>query len=274
MSPQALDWVFDLDVENTELDDELSWTRYGLKPCGKGTPITHYISEVFRVLEWSFAAWSGALDSIDKLVHFNLSDFEDEKRVEDLMFDKSFTRSKDYFVAIQLLRIMDEWLDEILLSIDDLRGMPVRSRDRFGMDAAEDNIDTATKEMKKVATRFQNRVRKKSEEIKSLRDGLFNATSLREATKAMALNQAIYVFTIVTVLFTPVSFLATFWALPFLNNPIEEGSDMVPEPASFRSSFIAMPLLTPKSLQIATLADQDMGNHTTNIEDRLGQFPA
>lgn len=36
----------------------------------------------------------------------------------------------------------------------------------------------------------------------------------------------------------------TFWALPFLNNPAEEGSDMVPEPASFRSSFIAMPLLT------------------------------
>ncbi|KAI1052778.1 hypothetical protein LB505_013643 [Fusarium chuoi] len=37
---------------------------------------------------------------------------------------------------------------------------------------------------------------------------LFNATSLRESTKAMALNQAIYVFTVVTVLFTPVSFLA------------------------------------------------------------------
>ncbi|KAM6536243.1 hypothetical protein FALCPG4_002254 [Fusarium falciforme] len=72
----------------------------------------------------------------------------------------------------------------------------------------EDNINVATKNMKERATRFQNRVRKKSEEIKSLRDGLFNATSLREATKAMALNQAIYVFTVVTVLFTPVSFLA------------------------------------------------------------------
>ncbi|KAF0641055.1 hypothetical protein FPSE5266_06821 [Fusarium pseudograminearum] len=55
----------------------------------------------------------------------------------------------------------------------------------------------------------QRRLRKKKEEINSLRDGLFNATSLRESTKAMALNQAIYVFTVVTVLFTPVSFLAT-----------------------------------------------------------------
>ncbi|WAO87529.1 Hypothetical protein NCS54_00484100 [Fusarium falciforme] len=223
---------------------ELNWARYGLKPCGKGTTITHYMFEVFRVLERSLDAWSNALDSIDKLVHVNLSDFEDKKRVEALMFDSSFTRSKDYFVAIQLLRIMDEWLDELFLSIDDLRGMPAWRRASFCMDEAEDNINVAIKNMKERATRFQNRVRKKSEEIKSLRDGLFNATSLREATKAMALNRAIYVFTVVTVLFTPVSFLATFWALPFLNNPSEEGSDMVPEPTSFRSSFVTLPLLT------------------------------
>ncbi|EWZ36210.1 hypothetical protein FOZG_11951, partial [Fusarium oxysporum Fo47] len=57
----------------------------------------------------------------------------------------------------------------------------------------------------------------------------------------MALNQAIYVFTVVTVLFTPVSFLATFWALPFLNNPTE---GVVPVPSAFRNSFIIMPLLT------------------------------
>ncbi|RSL59696.1 hypothetical protein CEP54_007134 [Fusarium duplospermum] len=139
---------------------------------------------------------------------------------------------------------MDEWLDELLQSIDDLRDMPPSIRTTFCFDEAEYNINVATKGMQERATRFQNRVRKKAEEIKSLRDGLFNATSLREATKAMALNQAIYVFTIVTVLFTPVSFLATFWALPFLNNPKEEGSDMVPEPTAFRSSFIAMPLLT------------------------------
>ncbi|KAI8720031.1 hypothetical protein NCS52_00447400 [Fusarium sp. LHS14.1] len=208
---------------------QYNWARSGLKPCGRGTAITHYMFEISRVVERSLDACSKALDSISALVHVKLSDFENEKRVEDLMFDTSFTRSKDYFVAIQLLRIMDEWLDELLLSIDDLR---------------EDNIDAATKGMKERATRFQTRIRKKSGEIESLRDGLFNATSLREATKAMALNQAIYVFTVVTVLFTPVSFLATFWALPLLNNPAEEGSDMVPEPASFRSSFIAMPLLT------------------------------
>lgn len=37
---------------------------------------------------------------------------------------------------------------------------------------------------------------------------LFNATSLREARKGMALNRAIYVFTVVTVIYTPLGFLA------------------------------------------------------------------
>ncbi|KAJ4317633.1 hypothetical protein N0V84_007232 [Fusarium piperis] len=124
------------------------------------------------------------------------------------MFDKSFTRSKDYFVALQLLRIMDEWINEARSSIEALRDSSAIKRSIFCVEEAEDNFDAAIKKMNQRATRLQNRVRKKSEQINSLRDGLFNATSLREATKAMALNQAIYIFTVVTVLFTPLSFLA------------------------------------------------------------------
>lgn len=37
---------------------------------------------------------------------------------------------------------------------------------------------------------------------------LFNATSLREAVKGMALNRAIYVFTAVTIIYTPLGFIA------------------------------------------------------------------
>ncbi|KAI8676170.1 hypothetical protein NCS56_00504200 [Fusarium sp. Ph1] len=239
MSPREEDWN-----ENRQREDEAAWARYGLKPGGKGTPITHYLFEVSRICERSIEAWQDALDSIDELVHVNLRDFEDNERVEELMFDKSFTRSKDYFIALQLLRIMDEWVDEIMPSIESLRHSPAIKHTVFYVDEAGQNFTAVIKNMKERVDRFQNGVRRKSEEINSLRDGLFNATSLRETTKAMALNQAIYVFTIVTVLFTPISFLATFWALPFLSNPAEEGSDMVPEPASFRSSFVAMPLFT------------------------------
>ncbi|KAG7407091.1 hypothetical protein Forpe1208_v013513 [Fusarium oxysporum f. sp. rapae] len=220
-----------------------SWERYGLKARERATPITHYLFEIIRVFEKCMDAWGNALDTIDGLVHVSLDDLDNQAQVEDFMFDKSFDRSKDYFVALQLLRLMDEWIDEVVPSIKEMKENPIV--ERFPLCAAEanDNFDAAIRNMKERADVVQKRVRKKQEEVNSLRDGLFNATSLREATKAMALNQAIYVFTVVTVLFTPVSFLATFWALPFLNNPIE-GSGVVPEPSAFRNSFIIMPLLT------------------------------
>ncbi|KAF5972672.1 hypothetical protein FBULB1_8622 [Fusarium bulbicola] len=174
-----------------------------------------------------------------------LEDLDNFERVEELMFDNSFKRSKNYFVALQLLRIIDEWLDEAQSTVEDMFKDPVLLQ--ASMCARSDESDTsfeiAIRYVNEQAAATKSRVRKKQEEINSLRDGLFNATSLRESTKAMALNQAIYVFTVVTVLFTPVSFLATFWALPFLNNPVA-GSDTIPEPSAFRNSFIIMPLLT------------------------------
>ncbi|KAL6923038.1 hypothetical protein FSST1_000312 [Fusarium sambucinum] len=217
--------------------------RYGLKLEKKTIHITQYLIEICRVFELSMEAWRKTLDSIDELVHVNLSDFDDRDRIEDLMFDKSFNRSRDYFVALQLLRIMDEWINEVVGSMLELKDDSSLKHPVFSSFQSTENLSAADRYMKERAGPVQRRIQKKTEEINSLRDGLFNATSLRESTKAMALNQAIYVFTVVTVLFTPVSFLATFWALPFLNNP-REGSEIVPEPSAFRNSFIVMPLLT------------------------------
>ncbi|EXK46333.1 hypothetical protein FOMG_00057 [Fusarium oxysporum f. sp. melonis 26406] len=157
------------------------------------------------------------------------------------MFDKSFELSKEYFVALQILRIINEWIDEPLANMEKLRDSTALKQNIFGADQARNNFDAAIRIMRQCRDKTRARIKKKSEEIESLRDGLFNATSLREATKAMELSQAVYAFTVVTVLFTPVSFLATFWALPFLNNTVD---DKVTEPVSFRSSFIAMPLFT------------------------------
>ncbi|EMT65596.1 hypothetical protein FOC4_g10007699 [Fusarium odoratissimum] len=224
------DWRFiGTDVPH-EIDDvKVGWERYGLKPRQKVIPITHYLFEICRVFEKCMEAWGEALDAIDGLVH------------------------------VDLLRIVDEWLDEVAPSVKELQKDPYLRFTSICAAETVDNFNAAIRSIDERTAVIQKRVRKKVEEVNSLRDGLFNATSLRESTKAMALNQAIYVFTVVTVLFTPVSFLAvsdilhqssvsqltgqTFWALPFLNNPTE-GTDIVPVPSSFRNSFIIMPLLT------------------------------
>ncbi|PCD32209.1 hypothetical protein FGRA07_09461 [Fusarium graminearum] len=235
--------AFAVAVSDNEPFSVADQERYNFKLKRRIIPITQYLFEVCKAFDRSVQGWGKTLDSIDELVHVNLNDFDDRERIEDLMFDKSFNRSRDYFVALQLLRIMDEWINEAVSSIQQLREDTNFMHPGFSTFEIKDNLDAVDRYMKEKADPVQKRLQKKKEEINSLRDGLFNATSLRESTKAMALNQAIYVFTVVTVLFTPVSFLATFWALPFLNNP-REGSDIVPEPSAFRNSFIVMPLLT------------------------------
>lgn len=190
-------------------------SRYGLKIERRVIHVTHYLLEICKAFDRSVQGWVKTLDSIDDLVHVNLSDFDDRERIEDLMFDKSFNRSRDYFVALQLLRIMDEWINEAVSSIQQLRDNSHLFPPSLYIFEMKDNFDAVDRYMKEKAGTVQRRLQKKKEEINSLRDGLFNATSLRESTKAMALNQAIYVFTVVTVLFTPVSFLAvcTLYAL-------------------------------------------------------------
>ncbi|KAF5532806.1 regulatory alcR [Fusarium mexicanum] len=210
----------DIKSPDEQFDVNSFWKGYGFLQSENITPLTLYLLEICR-----------------------LEDLDNLGKVEELMFDSSFKRSKDYFVALQVLRIMDEWLDEVESTVEDMFKDSVLVPASMWPDRSAESFEVAVRYVNKQATAIKSRVRKKQEEINSLRDGLFNATSLRESSKAMALNQAIYVFTVVTVLFTPVSFLATFWALPFLNNPTE-GTDVVPVPAAFRNSFIIMPILT------------------------------
>jgi hypothetical protein len=92
--------------------------------------------------------------------------------VEDLMFDKSFNRSKDYFVALQLLRIVDEWLDEVVPSVKEIKENPDPRCRSFCAAEAEKNFDGAIRFIDEKAGAVQKRVRKKVEEINSLRDGV------------------------------------------------------------------------------------------------------
>ncbi|KAI1008371.1 hypothetical protein LB504_002026 [Fusarium proliferatum] len=235
----------DTQSPNQKFDVNMFWKGCGFVDPDQVNPLTFYLIEICRVLKKCMDAWGETLSTIDKLVHVKLEDLDNQEKVEELMFDNSFQRSKDYFVALQILRIIDEWLDEVQSTVADMFQDPVLLKTSRWADGhiETESFQAAIRYVSEHATATKSRVRKKHDEINSLRDGLFNATSLRESTKAMALNQAIYVFTVVTVLFTPVSFLATFWALPFLNNPTE-GSDTIPEPSAFRNSFIIMPILT------------------------------
>ncbi|KAK3331381.1 hypothetical protein B0H66DRAFT_465134 [Apodospora peruviana] len=141
------------------------------------------------------------------------------------MFDKSFQRSKTYFTVLETLRISRDWVEDVIKNWDGLGEQWSRLQTRgpnpifheADLRAMSHNWESITLAVHEKAQSLLDRIDRKTEEVKSLRDGLFNATSLREATKGMALNRAVYVFTIITVFYTPLGFMTVrFQALRFI----------------------------------------------------------
>ncbi|CAJ2511760.1 Uu.00g073850.m01.CDS01 [Anthostomella pinea] len=81
------------------------------------------------------------------------------------------------------------------------------------MKVLEDNWSKVLLHHQNAETRLLGQIAKKTEGAESLRDGLFNATAVREATKGTHINEYILVFTVMTIIYLPLGFVATLYSL-------------------------------------------------------------
>jgi hypothetical protein len=94
------------------------------------------------------------------------------------MFDDSFQRSRTYFATIETLRKASDMVNDALQSWSYLRRQwdaAVRPSRMFSLDdlaAAAHNWDTTTALLEASAQRIQNQITRKTESLKSLRDGV------------------------------------------------------------------------------------------------------
>ncbi|KAI0444805.1 hypothetical protein F4803DRAFT_560651 [Xylaria telfairii] len=229
----------------------------GLEDCGAGGEgFFQFLVVLARTLDHWGKCWGTMMDKIDEIISVQLQDTLDRKRWSKLMFDDSFQLSEQYFTVLQLLRIFQNWIGETERGVQSLGEELVEQcelwqswRQQYAtMDEVEWPLDTEIlrKNIGKVnnffelrVTPLKERIEKKKEEVASLQDALLNASSLREALKAKTLNLYIGVFTTVTVFFTPLGFIAAFWAIPFM-----DPNSKAPTPSGFMASFVTVPLLT------------------------------
>ncbi|KAK3904924.1 hypothetical protein C8A05DRAFT_13229 [Staphylotrichum tortipilum] len=252
----------------------------GLEAAGRCTGLTQFLLTMLVVFRRWEESWTRTLHAFDKAASFQWDNTSDESALDALMFDESFQLSKTYFRALQTLRLGSNMVDDALQDWTSLRHeweTVVHPSGMFSgedLDAATKNWDMASELIEARIHRVQARISRKIEDVKSLRDGLFNATSLREASKTMTLNRAIYVFTVVTVLYTPLAFVAGFWALPVFykdnnnnsssssngsssssntgstssgtiaTNTSKDEGERPPLPSGFIATFVLVPLLT------------------------------
>ncbi|KAG7286688.1 hypothetical protein NEMBOFW57_008999 [Staphylotrichum longicolle] len=129
--------------------------------------------------------------------------------------------SEFYFAAIQLLRIAPEWVQEALDNLEDLVFVIVQKAalpgspeaDEAATEAVIQSWESVLVHQRHLAKPLLSRITRKQAELNSLKNGLFNATSVNEATKPTRLNHYILVFTVVTIFYLPLSFVAAPFAL-------------------------------------------------------------
>ncbi|XXH01996.1 hypothetical protein Hte_008360 [Hypoxylon texense] len=230
-----------------------------LKDCGAGgASFLQFLIVLARAIDHWRSCWDAMMTKIDEMINVQLQDTLDKRRWKTLMFDDSFQLSEQYFTVLQLLRIFRDWIAELEGGFEDLerellgqfeswqvwrRQYAPEDEDAWplDMDVLEENFEKVRSFFELRINPLKERIRRKEYEVESLRDGLFNAASLREALKAKTLNLFIGAFTVVTVFFTPLSFMATFWAIPFMTQSPQAPS---PVPNGFATSFVAVPMLT------------------------------
>ncbi|CAI7624827.1 unnamed protein product [Penicillium pancosmium] len=238
------------DSNNKELTYGLD--RDAIGDYGKdGEAFAAFFSCILRESKAWADTWTETLNKVDDLVGIQLEAALNNEHLQTLMFDRSFRLSEQYFSVLQMLRIFHDWTEQTKEYNDII--MP-RFRQYLEYLNGTHKFDLKMGELMSLAEMVDNqvdsqakslisRIEKKQVEIESLRDGLFNASSLREAVQARTLNLFVIVFTILTIIYTPLGFLATLWAIPNLAALID-GGEGSSTPISFYVTWIGLPIGT------------------------------
>jgi hypothetical protein len=170
-------------LSDFEVEPDESWDsewRAGLE----GT-ITFHAAVLASVSLWQ-TKWNDVLDNIDECLRVRLKHTLDPEEINMWMFDKTeFERSKLYVTILQILRIFGECirtvsddlrtLDRLFLK-DDHFPMPDMSSDELRI--MRSNWESVKEFQKQAEEILLERISQKTEEVKSLRDGVLSSNNL------------------------------------------------------------------------------------------------
>ncbi|KAJ0414195.1 hypothetical protein BJY00DRAFT_295514 [Aspergillus carlsbadensis] len=197
--------------------------------------------------------WTRLLDILDETLHTSLAQMTREKR-QALMFDGDFSKSDQYFAVLQTLHMCTDWITGTLRDLKELcqRLESVVEHPpgitRVDKEALVTLCEAVIADSELHFHPLLDRIERKVEEVKSLRDGLFNATSVKEASKGIRLaensrrqNRYVLVFTVATVFYLPMGFVTSFFGMHLFDpNNDDPSSSQIP----FLITFVVLSIAT------------------------------
>ncbi|KAH7028767.1 cora-like Mg2+ transporter protein-domain-containing protein [Microdochium trichocladiopsis] len=239
------------------------WERYGLHPAGLYSGVSALQLQVCSFLESWGRDWNRTIDAIDSKVSVQL---------RRLVLKTKSDASVLYFKVLQLLGIFSDAVSEVEGALEALeracRNPEVFLGNAFHktyphttatMRVLDQNWSVAKALHKDLAGRVQERLDRSKHEVLGLRDGLFNVQSVVEAQKSFELNKYLFVFTVVTIVYLPPTFVASFFGMEIFN------ADTVPETQTFFWTLIKWFCAVTYVLAIAAL----IGTRLLPSSDRL-----
>ncbi|PHH77915.1 hypothetical protein CDD80_7597 [Ophiocordyceps camponoti-rufipedis] len=169
------------------------------------------------------------------MLEFDVLDSKQD--VERLVLDPKSDSAVKLFKALQVLRKFSHSVQEAPAYLKELSdctqnspGLEIwpndsKPNERSARKILQHNWDVVNKRQQEAADRVLRKIERTTDEVKSLRDGLFNVQSVREAQKGRILNKYMVVFTVVTIIFLPPTFVSTFFGMQFFQRPDDAGSN-------------------------------------------------
>lgn len=156
--------------------------------------------------------------------------FNNEVRESLLFENKDFTNSRTYFWALQSLRLVNECIASIIRIwdiYDKASFLNLLNTGDDGISHTPPSSDGEAAATRTASIPYLNEIQKqmtqlacmikdnsaKQEEIRALRDGLFNASSVLETRTTVAQGKNIHVLTLISMVFLPASFATSIFGM-------------------------------------------------------------
>ncbi|KAK7912288.1 hypothetical protein PG985_014769 [Apiospora marii] len=216
--------------------------------------------------------WHNMLSHLEDAAEFELSDLLDPTRRQKFIYESDYKNSDNSEMCFSLLQILRKarlWVRSTRQPFatlrDDLYKDMRRGLTDFRRSLSAQDQEDLERELQWIQEKFTHeagifdakidrlveRVTEIANDIQALRDGLLNATQVREAKQASLTNKYVLAFAVVTIIYAPLSYISTLYGMDFFT---WEGHEKVTF-ADFMSITILFSLATCHGT--ATGSDQD-----------------
>ncbi|KAK3984483.1 hypothetical protein QBC44DRAFT_336950 [Cladorrhinum sp. PSN332] len=194
--------------------DSHQWTELGKEPSAATNAL---VLRVFSVFDEVLMEWEFFLSEIDSSLDVELISVLSHQRRTSIMYDDAkLNLSECYFVSSEMLRFASDWTQGGLLELS------------HTLCAIKDHFEPWNSDRKSYRSHYQKQclhfdtirlyfkgecdsllanIDKQQKKVERLRNTLFTPTAVHEASNSKQLNHCILVFTVVTVIYLPLSFV-------------------------------------------------------------------